>query len=205
MVCGCKRHKNTCQAIQSSTNAFWFGWALADCKWKSFYSWCYLTLPPICILQHSICIPLFCYLCTSVRDGCRHAFALLLLAHLLRSEWCLDKLDLGHQWPCLENCGTRRWMILTTVNLIVMLWNFPGPATWIIVVAAVCTVIAIAGFVIFLVYKYRRNPDRYGRHTLLINNDNDAEFDDPDPPMLTGWCAAAAFIPLWTTFGTTFG
>lgn len=61
-----------------------------------------------------------------------------------------------------------------------------GPATWIIVVAAVCTVIAIAGFMIFLVYKYRRNQGQYGRHTLLINNDNDAEFDDPDPPMLTG-------------------
>jgi hypothetical protein len=55
---------------------------------------------------------------------------------------------------------------------------------WIIVAATVSAVVVVAGIVIISVHKYRRNRERYGQHSLLVDRENDTELDDPDPPML---------------------
>lgn len=58
------------------------------------------------------------------------------------------------------------------------------PDVWIIVAATVSAVVVVAGITIMIVYKYRRNRERYGQHSLLVDRENDTELDDPDPPML---------------------
>lgn len=58
------------------------------------------------------------------------------------------------------------------------------PDVWIIVAATVSAVVVFAGIGIMVVHKYRRYRERYGQHSLLVDQENDTELEDPDPPML---------------------
>lgn len=59
------------------------------------------------------------------------------------------------------------------------------PSISLIAGLTVAGTIVLVGVFIFIVYKYRRHNERYGQHTLLVDNENDTEMD-PDSAMITG-------------------